>query len=232
MVNHRQRRFFFPAPSLKQLVEQPVRIELHQIVVALADTGEHDRSAGGIGDGKPCAALCVGVHFGQHRSIKPHDFLEHFRLFNRIVACQGVTHKEGKVRVRDLSDFVEFVHQVGLVLHASGGIDEDDVNALGFRRIDGVTSDGGRVASSLAGNASNAQPFAMRFQLLNGSRTERVACGGDDAAAVVEQPLGNLGGRGGLPGTVHTHEHDHNGKVASFNETVHRGVKVPVPRLE
>ena len=40
------------------------------------------------------------------------------------------------------------------------------------------------------------------------------------------------GGRGGLPGAVHTHEHDHNGKVASFNETVHRGVKVPIPRLE
>ena len=72
----------------------------------------------------------------------------------------------------------------------------------------------------------------MRFQLLNGARTEGVAGRCDDGAAVVEQALCNLGRRGGLPRSVHAHEHDDHGKVARFDEAVHRGVKVPVPRLK
>ena len=72
----------------------------------------------------------------------------------------------------------------------------------------------------------------MRFQLLNGSRTEGVTGRCNHAAAVVEQALCNLGRRGGFPRSVHAHEHDDHGKVARFNEAVHRGIKVPVPRLE
>lgn len=134
--------FFFPTASFKELIEKPLWVELHQVVVTLANPCKDDGAAGGESDGESRAAFGIGVHLGEDRSVKSHDVLEHLCLFNGIVASQRVAHKEGEVRVGDLSDFVEFVHQIGLVLHPTSGVNEDNIDAFGFGRIDGISSDG------------------------------------------------------------------------------------------
>ena len=72
----------------------------------------------------------------------------------------------------------------------------------------------------------------MRFQLLDGPCSERVAGCSNDASSTAEQPMSNLCRSGCFSSSVDAHKHDDNRCVAGFDEAVDRRIKVPVSCCE
>src|SRR5262249_18034279 len=85
------------------------------------------------------------------------------------------------------NDFLQFAHQVAAVLQASGGIDEQYIDAAFSGGGDGVKGKTSGVGAGLTCHEGCAGAIGPDFKLLDGRGAERVAGGTHDAAPVSAQ---------------------------------------------
>ena len=112
------------------------RGERRQIVDALADADEMHRQAELGGDRHQDAAARGAVELGHDQSGDARDLAENLDLAERVLPDGRVEHQQHRVRrgrldlAHDAHHFFQFAHQLGAVLQAAGGIDQDDIDAL------------------------------------------------------------------------------------------------------
>src|SRR3989449_579691 len=108
-------------------VDHPLRVEAADVLVRLSEVHEHDRLADRLRHRQRRAALRVRVDLRKDDPIEADGLVKLLRLFDRIVAREGIADVQDQVRFRDALDLLHLVHQVLIRLHAARGVDEDDV---------------------------------------------------------------------------------------------------------
>ena len=122
---------------------------------------------------------------------------------------QGLVRRARQALLDHAADLGELLHQVGLRVQASRGVDDDDVAPAGARRLDRVVGDRGGVAAARRADEVGAGPLGPDLQLLLGRGAKRVGRGQDDAVPVLAQHRGELSDRRRLARAVHADdEHD------------------------
>ena len=219
--------------ELSKVLEAALKRALH----ALLEAGYWDFDAtvqGFLDQGDvPVVIMLVGVN-GTGKTTTAAKIAQ--RLLNNghsVIAAAGDTFRAGAIQ--QLESHCERLG-IRCVSSQRGGdsaaIARDAIDAFRLCRIDGVSGDGGRIASSLAGNAADAQPLAMGFKLLNGACPEGIACSSDHGMPVVQEPLSNFRGGRGFSRSVYADQHDHDRYITGVQVTLHRGIKVPISCLK
>src|SRR5277367_3633935 len=99
-----------------------------------------NRDAERFGDGDESTTARATIELGHDDARHAHYFAEDLRLLHGVLSCAAIEHQKYRVRqvcvelFQDAHDLVQLVHQVGLVLQAPGGIDQDHVAFLRARR--------------------------------------------------------------------------------------------------
>src|SRR5216117_370070 len=105
-------------------VHHPFRVEGSDVLVRLPEVHEHDRLANRLRHGQRRTSLRVRIDLRQDDPVDADRFVELLRLFDRVVAREGVPDVEGEVRLRDPFDFLHLIHQVLVRLHPARGVDQ------------------------------------------------------------------------------------------------------------
>src|SRR5262249_20442295 len=106
-------------------------------------------------------------------------------LVDGILPCCRIEHEEGLVRgggddlAKNAVDLFKLFHQIGFILQAPCGVDEDDIAASRFSSSEGIEGNSRRVGAGGGLDDVDAEFFCPHCQLLNGSCAERI-CGGDE----------------------------------------------------
>ncbi len=160
-----------------------------------------------MGDGERRAALGVGVYLGQNNHIDPDLLLEGTRLLDGVVAGQRISDENGEMRLDHALDLLHLVHEVGVGLHAPGGIDQYHVPLAGLGMLQSIVGYGRRIAPGLVLDDLAAQAVRMNGDLLDGPGPEGVGGGKDHGEALALQTLGQLGDGSGLTSSINSKEH-------------------------
>ena len=119
-----------------------------------------------------------------------------------------VEHEQRLARsVRQLArdhavDFRQLVHQIGLVVQAACGIDDNDVAAARLRRRDRVKDDRRRVCALAVPDDVRTRALRPNLELVGRRRAERVRRGQHDLFALADIACRQLADRGGLADAV------------------------------
>src|SRR5690554_5695011 len=165
--------------SGEQGLDEVLGDEGGEVVRALAQADELDRHAELALDGDDDPALGGPVELGEDDAGDVDDLGEDLRLPQAVLA-RGRVQDEEDLAHRclpgdDALDLAELTHEVGLVLQAPGGVDEDDVRPGGVPGLHGVEGDGGRVgALAVRAHGGDAHALAPGLQLVGGRRAEGV----------------------------------------------------------
>src|SRR5438552_4692907 len=152
-----------------------------EVVDLLADADEIDRQSVLGGDRHQNTAARRAVQLGHHQAVDAGDVAEDLDLAQRILAGGGVDRLQHGVRglrielAQHADDLFQFRHQLGLVLQAAGGVDDQHVGAGLFRLLEGIISEAGGVGAELAGDDRRLGALAPDLQLLNRGSAEGVA---------------------------------------------------------
>ena len=129
------------------------------------------------------------------RPVTPAALAEHLDLRKRVLAGGCVEHEQDIVRrfgveaAEHAADLGQLLHQMGLVLEAPGGVDDERIDAGRGRLLDAVEHDPGGVAAFLAADDRRADAVAPDLQLLDRRGAEGVAGGEQDAIVLLLQPV-------------------------------------------
>ncbi len=105
--------------------------------------------------------------------------------------------------------FFQFAHQLGTILQAAGGIDQNDVGVFRLGCADGIEGKTRRVGTRRAGFDGGAGPLAPDLELIDGRGTECIARHQHDAFSLGAEFGGELADGGGLAGAVDAgHQND------------------------
>ena len=152
----------------------PVRVEALELVELLARRGVDDRLAGDRPDREGRAAARVAVELGDHDAVELRRLGEALRDVDGVLAGHRVDHEQDVVRLADLPDLGELVHQLLIDVQAARGVDDQHVAALlhslfarPARHLDGV---------GLARHASRRGPSPV-LRASRAARRQRAAAG-------------------------------------------------------
>src|SRR5690606_6051331 len=129
---------------------------------------------------------------------------ENLDLAHRVLAGGGVESEQYRVRRRlvllpeDADDLLQLGHQLGAVLEAPGGVDDQHLNAGGLRLPERVEGEAGGVGPDVAGDDLRAGALAPDLQLIDRRGAKGVAGGEEDAPSLGAELRGELADGGGL----------------------------------
>src|SRR5690606_37810988 len=121
----------------------------------------------------------------------------------------GVQHQQGCVGggfvllAQYAHDFAEFVHQVGFVVQAACGVNDQHVIAFAFGVFISLESDGGGIGIDILGDHGDVQTLPPDFDLFDGGGAECVSGGQNDSVALMLDLITQLADRGGFADTVY-----------------------------
>src|SRR5256712_10466639 len=130
-------------------VDHPLRIEAADVLVRLSEVDEHDRFPDRLRPRQRRTALRVRVDLREDDPVQADGLVKLLRLFDRIVAREGVADVQDQVRFGDALDLLHLVHQVLIRLHPARGVDQDNVPAARPRMLDRIEGDGGGIRSGV-----------------------------------------------------------------------------------
>ena len=152
--------------------------------------------------------------------VTPATLVKHLRLVQRILAGRRVEDKQGRMGrpgvdlLQHTDDLLELGHQVGLVLQAAGGVDDQDIDVAGPGFHIGVEGKARGIGAGRPGHDGGADAPAPDLELLDGGGPERVAGGEHDGEALAARDGAELADRGRLARTVHSDDQDDEGTVS------------------
>ena len=118
----------------------PVGMEHLELVELLADRGELDRLAGDRLDRERGAAAGVAVELRQHDAVERDALLERLGDVDGLLAGHRVEDEQDVERLHRVADPRELVHQRLVDVEPAGGVDDDDVEAVGLRPLEPLAS--------------------------------------------------------------------------------------------
>ena len=132
---------------------------------------------------------------------------------HRVLTGQAVGDQQGFHRLRHRGDLSHLIHQTLVEGDASGGIQDQDVKALQFRRLQGALGDLDRAFARHDRQGRDLNLLGERSQLLHGRRTTRVQRGHHDLLLVeLCQAQCQLGRAGSLARALQAGHQDHGGR--------------------
>ena len=190
-------------------VGDAARMEFLQRVHLFADTDQLDRLAGDGAHRKRRTAAAVAIHAGQHQAGDADPLVEGAGEIDRVLAGQRIRDQQDLMRRRDGLDLRHLGHQRLVDMGAAGGVEDHHIVAAELCRLHRALGD---IDRRLAGDDRQRGDFGLLAelaQLLLRGRTARVERGHQDLLALaLGQPLGDLGGGGGLARALQADHHD------------------------
>ncbi|PRQ07407.1 hypothetical protein ENSA7_28710 [Enhygromyxa salina] len=194
--------------------------EFLELVEVLAHAQELDRLAGRGLDRQRRAAAGVTVELGQDHAGQVEALVERLGGGHRVLADHRVDDQEDVGRVHARLDVLELGHERVVDRQATGGVIDDEVDALGGGGLGGVAADVDRVGPG-ARKHGHAKPLAQHLQLVDRGGAVDVGRDQHDRVTVLLQLARELAGRGGLTRALQPDHHDPGDALARAGE---RGV--------
>ncbi len=144
--------------------------------------------------------------------------LEELGLGDGVLAGGGVHHQDAPVRAagvvlgQDPLDLFQLLHEVGLGVQPSRGVDEEQIVALRPGPVQGLVGHGRWIRSGGLGIEAHSHALGPDLELFDGRGPKGVPRGDEGVVPLHAGPVGQLGDGGGLAHPVHAkHEHDFRG---------------------
>ncbi|CQA10835.1 Uncharacterised protein [Mycobacteroides abscessus] len=178
---------------------------------------------------KDNAALGCSIKFGKCHPGDVYHVSEHPSLRQPVLSDGRVQYQQHLVDIcaafHDALDLAELVHEAGLGVQSTGGVDDHHVGALPDTGIDGVEGDRGGVGTLGAPNHLRTDALPPGLELIGGGGTERVRRAQYHPAPVGDKHTRQLADRGGLAGAVHTDDEQHR-RFVVVRQRLDRSVKL------
>ncbi len=135
------------------------------------------------------------------------------RRIDGVLAGHRIGDQQAFMRLHRIADRGDLGHQLFVDREAARGIEHDDVVAFEAAGIHGALGDGDRRLARHDGQRLHAGLLAQDGQLLLGGGTARVQRGHQHLLALLlGKAARDLGGRGGLAGTLQAQHQDGHGR--------------------
>ena len=161
------------------------------------------------------APFCSAVELCHYEAGDICKLLKFLRLHDCVLSRCGIENQQGVVGgVRvfladDPDNLGELFHQVGPVLQPPGGINHQEISALGLSLAERIESKAGGITALGRRQHGHTGPLPPNLQLLHSRRAESVAGGNHHLLACCPKLGRKLSDRGGFARAVYPH-HKHN----------------------
>mmetsp|Transcript_12926 Transcript_12926/g.33195 ORF Transcript_12926/g.33195 Transcript_12926/m.33195 type:complete len:352 (-) Transcript_12926:1046-2101(-) len=212
--------------SPKETVDHLLCIQAFQIYVCLAATDKHHWSTAGVHHGNSGTHLVVdGVKLGEHNTVNgprarilgicqvSQALIELGELIDCIVSNECLTNKKHQLGLVQADEMRESTHQRVVILHAAGGVHQQNVCPLPLGLFHALKRNLGGVLFIAPLIQGHPEALTMSAELLHRPGTKGVTCGNHDLHVVLHQPVRNLSQIGGLAHTIDPNKGD---DVGSF----------------
>ena len=194
-------------------------MERLEILELLADARELDRLAGHRPQAQGGAAAGVAVELGQDGAGDVERLVEMRGHVHRLLAGGGVEHEQDFLRLDQVAQPDQFLHQRFVDLQPAGGVEDERVPFVGARRS---RAPRGQCASTSVSPRCDKhrqiELLAERFELVHRRRPINVGRHEQRRAALLLEQAGQLAARGGLARAVQA-DHQHAARVAAQAQT-------------
>ena len=173
-----------------------------------------DGLASDLAHGEGGATAGVTIEFGQNDAGNPDGVVEVLRNRNGLLTGGGVGDEEGFFGLNELMELLKLFDEEVVDFLATGGVENDDgglARFLGFESLFGNFDE--VFFTGLGGKDGNFALCTQHLQLLDGGGTVKVASDEEGLAAVFLEAAGELGGGGGLTGTVQSTKENVSGRI-------------------
>ena len=136
------------------------------------------------------------------------------------LAGGGVEHEQNFLRLHEVAQAHEFLHERFVNLQTPGGVEDERVAIIGLREVERFAGDLQNIRLAAFQEHGNLDLFAERFELIHRRRTIHVRRDEQRRAALLEQQFGELAGGGGFARAMQA-DHHHAGGIAG---KIERGV--------
>ena len=199
------------------------RLELVQLFTRAA---ELDGLAGHGLQTQRRAAARVAVELGQNGAGDLQRLVEMRGHVDGFLAGGGVEHEQDFLRLHEVAQPDEFLHQRLVNLQPAGGIENQNVAAVGLGKIEGFAGNFQNIRFAAFDEDGNLNLFAERFQLVHRRRAVNVRRHEQRLASLfLEQPR-ELAARSGFARAVQTDHQDAAGIAAEIQRGVGRAEQV------
>ena len=193
-------------------------VELVELVDLFADADEFDRHAGEVLDAERRAAAGVAVEFGEDAGVEFEGVVERLGDVGRLLADHRVDDEVDLVRLAELVDLLQLIHQIVVDLQSPGGVEDDRVAELFLRLDHRIAADVDRVGRLAVDR--HADLGAERLQLLDGTGALQVGCGEERLAAPRFEGEGELRGSRRFARPLQPAQHDDDRPVGAQGDFV------------
>ena len=132
------------------------------------------------GGGNQHPAARRPVELGHDEAGDPCHLLKHLNLVQRILPGRRIEHQHHIMRGAEHQllhhplDLGQFIHQPGLVLQPTGGVDDEHVAPRCSRLVQRFKGQPSRIGTNFAGDYRRINPTTPDLQLFDGRRAERI----------------------------------------------------------
>ena len=154
------------------------------------------------------------VQFGNRQSIHLGCSRKLLGLFKCVLSGRTVQYQQDFVRcignhfLHHILDLGQLVHQIDLVMQATGGIDNHHIRPVRLCRTQRVKCHRSRVGTHLLLHDRHSYPFAPNHQLLYSCGAERIGCSQIHIFTGLLELISQFADRGRLAYPVHAYDHD------------------------
>ena len=173
-----------------------------------AHTHKLDGRAGNRADGESSATARIAVHLGEHHAGNTKALVKAFGHGHGVLTGHGVGNKQNFLRLHQLFDGGQFLHEGFVHMQAASGIKQQHGGLLfagffkrGLGNVHGVHVHRG-------GEARSVELFCQHGQLVNGRRAVHVGRYKVGPHFLLAQNIGNLARRGCFTRALQAHKHD------------------------
>ncbi len=206
----------------------PVGMERLELVELLAGTGEENRLADDFFHRQRGTAARVAVDLGEDHAVETDRVVERLGDVHRFLTGHRVDDEQRVLRFDGRVDRVQLVHQIGVDLQTTGGVDDHEVATEPLRFLDCTARNADRIGRLAV--ERNVDTPGEHAQLLDGGRALQVGTDEQRLQALRFQQARQLPGRGRLSGTLQTGQQQRP-SAASGSSSACRWYRRAIPRV-
>ncbi len=149
-----------------------VGVERLELVELLAGTREEDRLADDLLHRQRGTAARVAVDLGEDHTVEADRVVERLRDVHRFLSGHRVDDEQRVLRLHRVGDRAELVHQIGVDLQTTRGVDDDEVATEALRFFDRAPGDAHRIGGLAV--ERHVDPTREHAELLDRGRALQV----------------------------------------------------------
>ena len=180
----------------------PLRMKRLELIQLLAGAREFDGFAGDGLHAQRRAAARIAIQLGQNRAGDLQRLIKMRGDVDGFLAGGGVQHEQNFLRLHEVAQAHQFLHQRRVNLQTPGGVENQNVATVGSGKIQGFAGDFQNVRFAAFQKNRNFNLFAERFKLVHGRRAVNVRRHEQRLASLLLQQPRELAARSRLAGAV------------------------------